>query len=82
MDELSPFAGRIHRMFNGPALSGKRTVDVETVSAEGLGDVEDFPPLEEVDGTADEASKMEEVDRSEACVRRKYRLARIHTPTG
>ena len=42
----------------------------------------DFAPLEEVDGTADEASKMEEVDRSEACVRRKYRLARIHTPTG
>merc|ERR1712154_450331 len=31
---------------------------------EGLGDDDDLPPLEEVDGAADEASKMEEVDRS------------------
>merc|ERR1712032_144206 len=29
---------------------------------EGLGDDDDLPPLEEVDGAADEASKMEEVD--------------------
>ena len=31
----------------------------------GLGDDEDIPPLE-VEGAADEASKMEEVDESEA----------------
>eukprot|EP00418_Pyrodinium_bahamense_P037111 CAMPEP_0179204868 /NCGR_PEP_ID=MMETSP0796-20121207/102132_1 /TAXON_ID=73915 /ORGANISM="Pyrodinium bahamense, Strain pbaha01" /LENGTH=41 /DNA_ID= /DNA_START= /DNA_END= /DNA_ORIENTATION= len=31
-------------------------------SYEGLGDDDDLPPLEEVDGAADEASKMEEVD--------------------
>ena len=29
---------------------------------EGLGDDDDLPSLEEVDGAADEASKMEEVD--------------------
>merc|ERR1712029_212480 len=29
---------------------------------EGLGDDDDWPPLEEVEGAADEASKMEEVD--------------------
>merc|ERR1712013_728487 len=29
---------------------------------EGLGDDDDLPPLEEVEGAADEASKMEEVD--------------------
>merc|ERR1712070_557389 len=31
---------------------------------EGLGDDDDLPPLEEVEGAADEASKMEEVDQS------------------
>merc|ERR1712224_337978 len=32
---------------------------------EGLGDDDDLPPLEEVEGAADEASKMEEVARCE-----------------
>jgi len=31
---------------------------------EGLGDDDDLPPLEEVEGAADEASKMEEVDEA------------------
>ena len=31
---------------------------------EGLGDDDDIPPLEEVEGAADEASKMEEVDEA------------------
>ena len=29
---------------------------------EGLGDDDDLPPLKQVEGAADEASKMEEVD--------------------
>jgi hypothetical protein len=32
-----------------------------------LGDDDDLPPLEEVEGAADEASKMEEVDWSICC---------------
>ena len=32
-----------------------------SIDDEGLGD-DDLPPLEEVEGAADEASKMEEVD--------------------
>ena len=31
---------------------------------EGLGDDDDIPPLEEVEGAADKASKMEEVDEA------------------
>merc|ERR1711972_1032330 len=46
-DEPTQFAGRIHRMIK-LGLS--------------IGDDDDLPPLEEVDGAADEASKMEEVD--------------------
>ena len=32
------------------------------VAEQGLGDDDDLPPREEVEGAADEASKMEEVD--------------------
>ncbi|CAE7651912.1 HSP90, partial [Symbiodinium microadriaticum] len=48
------FAGRIHRMI-------KLGLSIDD-DDEGLGDDDDLPPLEEVEGAADEASKMEEVD--------------------
>merc|ERR1712238_283718 len=48
LDEPTQFAGRIHRMI-------KLGLSID-------GDDDDLPPLEEVDGAADEASKMEEVD--------------------
>merc|ERR1712129_103956 len=54
LDEPTQFAGRIHRMIK----LGLSIDDDE----EGLGDDDDLPPLEEVEGAADEASKMEEVD--------------------
>merc|ERR1712050_113392 len=54
LDEPTQFAGRIHRMIK----LGLSLDDDE----EGLGDDDDLPPLEEVEGAADEASKMEEVD--------------------
>merc|ERR1711904_768170 len=53
LDEPTQFAGRIHRMI-------KLGLSIDD-DAEGLGD-DDLPPLEEVEGAADEASKMEEVD--------------------
>merc|ERR1712222_97135 len=54
LDEPPQFAGRIHRMIKlGLSLDD---------DDEGLGDDDDLPPLEEVEGAADEASKMEEVD--------------------
>merc|ERR1711865_981192 len=46
LDEPTQFAGRIHRMI-------KLVLSI---------DDDDLPPLEEVEGAADEASKMEEVD--------------------
>merc|ERR1712226_1449406 len=46
--EPTQFAGRIHRMI-------KLGLSID-------GDDDDLPPLEEVEGAADEASKMEEVD--------------------
>merc|ERR1719517_200812 len=54
LDEPTQFAGRIHRM-----IKLGLSIDDED---EGLGDDDDLPPLEEVEGAADEASKMEEVD--------------------
>merc|ERR1712050_777165 len=52
LDEPTQFAGRIHRMIKlGLSIDDDDDVDDE-----------DLPPLEEVDGAADEASKMEEVD--------------------
>merc|ERR1712014_196371 len=54
LDEPTQFAGRIHRMI-------KLGLSIDD-DDEGLGDDDDLPPLEEVDGAAEEASKMEEVD--------------------
>merc|ERR1712194_201944 len=52
LDEPTQFAGRIHRMIK-LGLS---------IDDDDEADEEDLPPLEEVEGAADEASKMEEVD--------------------
>merc|ERR1711896_109797 len=54
LDEPTQFAGRIHRMI-------KLGLSIDD-DDESLGDDDDLPPLEEVEGAADEASKMEEVD--------------------
>merc|ERR1712098_635499 len=54
LDEPTQFAGRIHRMI-------KLGLSIDD-DDEGLADDDDLPPLEEVEGAADEASKMEEVD--------------------
>merc|ERR1711874_542621 len=54
LDEPTQFAGRIHRMI-------KLGLSIDD-DDEGLGDDDNLPPLEEVEGAADEASKMEEVD--------------------
>merc|ERR1712136_404692 len=54
LDELTQFAGRIRRMI-------KLGLSIDN-DDEGLGNDDDLPPLEEVEGAADEASKMEEVD--------------------
>merc|ERR1711991_406132 len=52
LDEPTQFAGRIHRMIK-LGLS---------IDEDDEGDEDHLPPLEEVEGAADEASKMEEVD--------------------
>merc|ERR1719478_1988336 len=54
LDEPVQFAGRIHRMI-------KLGLSIDD-DDEGLADDDDLPPLEAVEGAADEASKMEEVD--------------------
>ena len=51
LDEPTQFAGRIHRMI-------KLGLSIDEDDAED----DDLPPLEEVEGAVDEASKMEEVD--------------------
>ena len=54
--EPAPFAGRSRRMIK----FGSRIDD--DVDEESLGDDDDLPPLEEVEGTVDETAKMQEVD--------------------
>merc|ERR1712043_10418 len=54
LDEPTQFAGRIHRMI-------KLGLSIDD-DDEGLGDDDNLPPLEEIDGAVDEASRMEEVD--------------------
>merc|ERR1712227_946324 len=54
LDEPTQFAGRIHRMI-------KLGLSIDDDDDAGDDD-DDLPPLEEVEGAADEASKMEEVD--------------------
>merc|ERR1719468_1155411 len=53
LDEPTQFAGRIHRMIK---------LGLSIDDDHDLGADDDLPPLEEVEGAADEASKMEEVD--------------------
>jgi len=57
LEEPTQFAGRIHRMI----MLGLNIDDGD----ESLGDDDDLPPLKQVEGAADQPSKMEEVDEGE-----------------
>lgn len=52
LEEPTQFSGRIHRMI-------KLGLSIDEDADE---DMEELPPLEEVEGAAEEVSKMEEVD--------------------
>merc|ERR1712046_52602 len=54
LDEPTQFAGRIHRMI-------KLGLSIDD-DDDGMDDDDNLPPLEEIDGAVDEASRMEEVD--------------------
>merc|ERR1719265_3112879 len=54
LEEPTVFANRIHRLI-------KLGLSIDD-DDQAMGDDDDLPPLEEVEGAADEASKMEEVD--------------------
>merc|ERR1711945_44690 len=54
LDEPTQFAGRIHRM-----IQLGLSIDDDD---DGMDDDDNLPPLEEIDGAVDEASRMEEVD--------------------
>ena len=54
LDEPTQFTGRIHRMI-------KLGLSIDD-DHRALDDDDDLPPVDEVKGAADEASKMEEVD--------------------
>ena len=56
LNKPTQFSGRIDRMIR---------LGLRIDNDDGLGDDDDIPPLE-VEGAADEASKMEEVDEGEA----------------
>merc|ERR1711945_13831 len=55
LDEPTQFAGRIHRMI-------KLGLSIDDDDDDGMDDDDNLPPLEEIDGAVDEASRMEEVD--------------------
>ena len=54
LEEPTQFAGRMHRMIKLGLSIGD--------DDEGLGGADDLPPLWEVEGAADEAAKLNEVD--------------------
>ena len=68
LDEPTQFAGRIHRMIK---------LGLSIDDDDDAGD-DDLPPLEEVEGADEEASKMEEVPGFYCMVNRFVRKKRVH----